>query len=280
MIEFDEFYYKHGCGTPMERNADWLGLFNGIADRIFQDIHPTSVLDAGCAMGFLVEGLRKKGVQSFGIDISEYAIQKVHPDVRSYCLVGSITDAFPQRYDLIVSIEVLEHMPKEQAEIAVRNFCSSTDDVLFSSTPFDYKEITHFNVQPPEYWAEQFARNGLFRDVDYDASYITPWAVRYRRSAEPVHRIVRAYERGYALLSKEAFDLRTLNYEMRSKLATDEQQIKSSAEQIETLQTELALIQSSQGWQLLSKLHQIRKKLAPPDSRRDKILTKFLQIFR
>jgi hypothetical protein len=66
----------------MERNAAWLGLFSGIAEHIFQDIHPTTVLDAGCAMGFLVESLRKKGIQSFGIDISEYAIQNVHPDVR------------------------------------------------------------------------------------------------------------------------------------------------------------------------------------------------------
>jgi SAM-dependent methyltransferase len=280
MIEFDEFYYRHGCGTPMERNADWLGLFSGIAERIFQDIHPTSVLDAGCAMGFLVESLRKKGVQSFGIDISEYAIQKVHPDVRPYCQVASITDAFPQRYDLIVSIEVLEHMPKEQAEISVQNFCSATDDVLFSSTPFDYKEITHFNVQPPEYWAEQFARNGFFRDVDYDASYITPWAVRYRRSTEPVQRIVRAYERGYALLSKEAYDLRTLNYEMRSKLSTDEQQIKESGEQIHALKEELSIIHGSRGWQLLSKLRQVRGKFAPPDSRRDKILVRLFQIFR
>jgi 2-polyprenyl-3-methyl-5-hydroxy-6-metoxy-1,4-benzoquinol methylase len=280
MIQFDEFNYNHGCGTPMERNAAWLGLFGGIAEHIFLDIHPTTVLDAGCAMGFLVESLRKKGIQSFGIDISEYAIQNVHPDVRPYCKVGSITEAFPQRYDLIVSIEVLEHMPKEQAELAVQNICISTDDILFSSTPFDYKEVTHLNVQPPEYWVEQFARNGFFRDVDFDASFITPWAVRYRRSKEPVHRIVRAYERRFALLSKETYDLRALNYEMRLKLSADEQQIKASSEQIEALNTELSLIHSSQGWQLISKLRQLRAKLAPVNSRRDRIITRFLHTFK
>ena len=46
------------------------------------------------------------------------------------------------------------------------------------------------NVRPPEYWAEQFARQGFVRDVDFDASFITPWAVRFRRSAEPLHRVI------------------------------------------------------------------------------------------
>lgn len=27
---------------------------------------------------------------------------------------------------------------------------------------------SHINVQPPEYWAQLFARQGFFRDVDFD----------------------------------------------------------------------------------------------------------------
>ena len=62
---------------------------------------------------------------------------------------------------------------------AVANLCAHTDDVLFSSTPGHFKEISHLNVRPPEYWAEQFARHGLYRDVDHDpTTYLCRWAVR------------------------------------------------------------------------------------------------------
>lgn len=213
---FDAHYYATGCGAPYERNEAWLNFFGMIADRIISDIRPASVLDAGCAMGFLVEALRRRGVQAWGVDISDYAISQVHPDVREFCRVGSITEPFERRYDLIVCIEVLEHMPSAEGERAIANLCAHTDDVLFSSSPRDFAEATHVNVQPPEYWAERFARRGLFHDLDFDASFITAWAMRFRRSDEPVHGLVRGYERRLARVQEENSQLRAALREMRT----------------------------------------------------------------
>lgn len=235
---FDSYYYRHGCGRPYQRNAEWLESFGAIAERIAGDIQPRSVLDAGCAMGFLVEMLRERGIEAFGVDLSEYAIAQVHPDVQPYCWVGSVAEPFPQRYDLIVSIEVLEHMPQDAAEQTVANFCAHADDVLFSSSPLDFREPTHFNVQQPEYWAELFARQGFFRDVDFDASFITPWAVRFRRRSEPAHRIARDYERRFWLLWKENTDLRGLTIEMRDQLAALEN--AATGAQVNDLQRQIA----------------------------------------
>ena len=117
--------------------------------------------------------------------------------------VGSILEPFGRRYDLIVTIEVLEHLKPHEAERAVANLCAHADDVLFSSTPFDFKEASHFNVQPPEYWAELFARQGFYRDLDYDASFITRWAVRFRKANLPAHRVAANYERKLWRLSQE-----------------------------------------------------------------------------
>ncbi len=216
---FDAYYFRHGCGQPYERNDAWLKFFDGIAEAIARKMGPRTVLDAGCAMGFLVEALRQRGVEAWGIDVSDYAIERVHPGIRPYCSVGTVTAPLAQDYDLIVCIEVLEHLSAREAEQAVENFCRHSDDVLFSSTPLDYKETTHFNVQPLEYWAELFAQHGFFRDVDFDASFITDWAVRFRRMNEPLHRVVRDYERKFWLLWKENRDLRNLAVEMRNQLA-------------------------------------------------------------
>jgi SAM-dependent methyltransferase len=205
---FGAEYYATSCGKPYCRNEEWLGFFGAIADRIVADMHPRRVLDAGCALGLLVETLRARDVEAFGLDISSYAVANADPGTRPYLREGSVAGELDGRYDLIVSIEVLEHMPAADAETAIANFCRHTDDVLFSSSPLDYSEATHVNVRPPEYWAEQFARHGFVRDVDFDASFITPWAVRFRRTADPLHRIVADYERRHAPVLRERAEVR------------------------------------------------------------------------
>ena len=216
---YDSFYFTHYSGRPYQRDEVWLQFFATIADRVVSDIRPCTVLDAGCAMGFLVEALRDRGVNAGGIDISEYAIEQVRPDIRTACWVGSVVDPFPQAYDLLMCIEVLEHLSPGEAEPVIANFCQHTTDILFSSTPFDYKDVTHLNVRPPDYWAELFARHGFFHDVDFDASFISPWAVRFRCVREPVARIVAAYERRLWQLEKDNQARRELTLEQRRKLA-------------------------------------------------------------
>lgn len=231
---FNAYYYAHDCGEPYLRNEVWLNRFDVFAKRIHQDIRPATVLDAGCALGLLVEVLRKAGIAAWGIDISEYAIQNVHADIREYCQVGSITAPFPlPHYDLIVCIEVLEHLPKDEAEQAIANLCQHSNDILFSSTPIDYQEATHFNVQPAEYWVEYFARHGFFRDIDYDAAYITPWAVRFRRQDTTLARLARGYERIYAPLSHA-------NNALRRQLIVDREQMVEQERQSAAFQERLA----------------------------------------
>jgi SAM-dependent methyltransferase len=224
---YDAYYYATGCGQPYERNESWLRFFGGIADHIIADIGPTTVLDAGCALGFLVETLREREVSAFGLDISEFAIANVHPSIKPFCWVGSLADPLPQRFDLIVTIEVLEHIPAADGEQVIANLCAYTDDILFSSTPFDYKEATHCNVRPPEYWAERFARHGFYRDVEFEAAFITPWAARFRKSREPVSRTIAAYERRWWQLQQDNQARRELNVEQRNQLAAKEREIQN-----------------------------------------------------
>ena len=178
-------------------NAMNTGFFWG---RLLKDLFMTSpktLLDAGCAKGFLVECLRNEGVNAFGIDTSEYAISNAYELIKDYCRVASISDPLDSKYDVIISIEVLEHMEKSESEIAIANLCNYTDKILFSSSPHDYGEVTHINVQPPEVWAQIFARNNFYRDLDYDASYITPWAVLYHRDTQ-TRQACFEYERNFA----------------------------------------------------------------------------------
>ena len=116
---FDKSYYEHDCGLPYEHNEQWTGFFGLIADRLVNDLRPRSSLDAGCAMGFLVEQLYIRGVDAYGVDISEYAISKVPEPVADRCRVASLVEPIDGTYDLVSCIEVLEHMVPDEARKAV-----------------------------------------------------------------------------------------------------------------------------------------------------------------
>ncbi|HOT89982.1 MAG TPA: class I SAM-dependent methyltransferase [Anaerolineae bacterium] len=236
---YDAYYYAYDCGRPYQRDETWLAFFGRIAELIDLDLHPRTVLDAGCAMGFLVEKLRERGVEAYGIDISEYAIQNVHESVRDFCQVGSVTVPFSRHYDLIVCLEVLEHLSPTQAREAIANFCQHTEQVLFSSTPLDYREATHINVHPPEYWAELFARQGFIRDVDYDASFITPWTGLFRRVEVTVPELVRDFERRWWLQQREISELRAVLFETRTLMQQQENEMTMLRAEVTQLKAEV-----------------------------------------
>jgi SAM-dependent methyltransferase len=226
-LEFGVFYYAHDCGIPYERNDYWLGYFDELAGRLARELNPGSVLDAGCALGMLVEGFRKLGVDAHGIDISEYAIANTDPAIREFVTVGSLVDPITEHYDLITCIEVLEHLEPADAYRAMENLCGATDQLLFCSTPFDLHEPTHVNVKPPEDWAAALATHGFTRDFSFDATFIAPWAALYRRSSAAIPDIVRSYERSLWRLRHEVGELR------RSVL-TQQHRLERQQEQIET----------------------------------------------
>lgn len=207
MSEYNEQYYYSGCGDVPYENADqWMAHFNKIADRIVADLAPRTVLDAGCAMGYLVAALRDRGVEAYGIDISDYAISKVREDVKPYCVVGSLTeplpDSLPQAYDLVVSIEVLEHLYPQEGARAIENLCALTDTIVFSSTPDDFTEETHVNVQQREYWARLFAQHGFLDDLTYRPTYLTYHAVCYRKTDDWLRQIEK-YEHNIRLTDQK-----------------------------------------------------------------------------
>lgn len=222
MEVYNEQYYHSGCGPiPYEEPEHWVEFFGMIADHIVADFAPKTVLDAGCAMGYLVAALRDRGVEAYGIDISRYAISKVREDIKPFCVVGSLLDELPselpRHYDLVTNIEVLEHLYAEDGVVAIKNICATTDTVIFSSTPDDFTEATHLNVQQREYWARLFAQCGFFDDITYRPKYLTSHAICFRRQddflrqVEDYERVIARYENLYALknekwISKIYFD--------------------------------------------------------------------------
>lgn len=204
---YDAEYYRTGCGPkPYEHTEYWLRFFGDVADALVEYLKPQTVFDAGCALGFLVETLRDRGVQAWGADISEFAIQNVREDIRPFCRVASITqpiipDTQTGRYDLVACIEVLEHLTPEEVGRALANITAVTDNILFSSSPCDFNEPTHINVRPPLDWLQQFAAQGFAPDLGFNTALISPHAMLLRRNRQPMPLDVQSFYNDAILLN-------------------------------------------------------------------------------
>ena len=90
MTEFDREYYEQGpmTGKSLYTNYRWLPeltlpLAHHIAVDCNLDKHQT-ICDFGCAKGYLVYALRLLGYESYGVDISKYAISKAPKEVNGH----------------------------------------------------------------------------------------------------------------------------------------------------------------------------------------------------
>lgn len=73
------------------------------------------ILDYGCGSGFLVGKMQEGGLNAYGVDISQEAIQMgVSRGVKNLYALGSIKSDFDDNYfDMILAMDVVEHIEKD-----------------------------------------------------------------------------------------------------------------------------------------------------------------------
>ncbi|MCI6475247.1 MAG: glycosyltransferase [Mucispirillum sp.] len=201
-------YYKSGCGEDYNKKDFWRPFYQNIANKIIELFNPKTVLDIGCAYGYIVEALREKGVDAYGIDVSSYAIsqanEKIKPYLKAMSALDDLPDNFPKKYDLVISIEMIEHLYEEDGLKAIDKMVNYSDKILISSTDSDFDEPTHFNVQPQEYWSEKFAAKGYIRNLISDFSFISLHTYYFiKKDSIGIPKLVNDYERCIRILTKK-----------------------------------------------------------------------------
>jgi len=240
---YGPYYFMHNCGVPYADNEHWREFFGALADKLIARYRPKTLLDAGCAWGFLVRALRQRGVEAYGLDVSKFAISQVPDEVADYCWEGSLLDPLPERYDLVVCIEVIEHLGAADGEVALRNICNSTDRLVLSSTPDDYGEATHLNVQQPDYWASMLAELGFVHDLDGDElSPLPHWAAVFERVPVTAPNLVRRYERRLWGARQEVAAVRANIMGLEAELESD----RSDADRLEETEAEIVRLREEQ----------------------------------
>lgn len=135
-----------------------------VVPLLVEMLQPHSVLDVGCGIGTWSAAFLHCGVQNVtGVDggyIDHTAL--VLPVDRF--IAADLTQPLNlgQRFDLVVSLEVAEHLPQSVARLFVSSLTRHAPVVVFSAAVPGQGGTHHINEQWPEYWAALFEADDFF----------------------------------------------------------------------------------------------------------------------
>jgi glycosyltransferase involved in cell wall biosynthesis/SAM-dependent methyltransferase len=150
-----------------------------ILDRL---IETKTVLDLGCGTGTWLRGFAAGGRREvFGIEGEQLDPQylEIDPSLILHADLGQHID-LNRRFDLVLCLEVAEHVAAGAAETVVDNCIRHADIVLFSAALPGQQGRHHINEQLPEYWVALFRSRGyvvfdVIRPLIWDDKNIPIW---------------------------------------------------------------------------------------------------------
>lgn len=185
MNYFNKDYYENGIssGLSLYTNYKWMpDLTIPMAFRIIEILNikeSDSILDFGCAKGYMVKSFRMLYRDAYGVDISDYAISNCDKEVENYLLKIEDTkniSQFNKIFDYTISKDVFEHISYEYIEdtiISLRQYSKC----LFAVIPLgDGKKYyipsyeldkTHIIKEDKDWWIDLFKKCG-FKDVSFE----------------------------------------------------------------------------------------------------------------
>ena len=157
---YDKSYFE-GDGSNYVGGYKDEPLFLQLAHYIKEKTYPIKgkILEIGCAKGYLVKNLRELGLDAYGCDISEYAVNE--SPIKEFLKVGSLIN-LPYKgneFEWVYSFDTLEHLHEDEVEPAIKELLRVGEKHFHSITTPEYtvgEDKTHFCMKPISWWKEKF----------------------------------------------------------------------------------------------------------------------------
>ncbi len=111
---------------------------NSAAYMIWRYFPVKHTLDVGCATGFVVEALRELGLDSWGTDISHYAVDRPAQGAQGRLEWGDLMAGLPYKdgqFELLSCFEVLEHMEPEKISTVIKEIARVAEKYVICTIP-------------------------------------------------------------------------------------------------------------------------------------------------
>jgi 2-polyprenyl-3-methyl-5-hydroxy-6-metoxy-1,4-benzoquinol methylase len=138
VLPSDELLFDYYHSYPSYDKVSDLTLvrYHEILDKLEPFRKTNNLLEAGCGFGFFLEEARKRDWNVFGTELSETALQECR---RKGLNVSESPDYllrnYHEKFDAIVSIEVIEHLADPIKEVTVYRELISSGGALYITTP-------------------------------------------------------------------------------------------------------------------------------------------------
>jgi glycosyltransferase involved in cell wall biosynthesis len=140
---------------------------NRLAAWIKEELNPTTLLDIGCGPGHFVDSSRDQGIDAKGIDIDD----RVHG--KEYLTYQSLFDITTENADVVICMEVAEHIEEEREDEVVTKVVSTVNHTLiWTAAAIGQGGIGHINCKNKNDWAEKLTKAGLIRNTEKEQQLI------------------------------------------------------------------------------------------------------------
>jgi SAM-dependent methyltransferase len=144
--------------------------------------HFESVLDVGAGSGTWLEEARKCGATRLsGIEALWYRSLPVASNIDyQYCDLNGDFPVPKVRFDLVLCLEVAEHLLPQSSQSLVAGLCSSGSVIVFGAGLERQYGNAHSNCRRQEFWISLFLEKGfrcfdLFRPKLWYSGSVSPW---------------------------------------------------------------------------------------------------------
>lgn len=173
---FDKHYFNGGSkvgGYAHEGYRDF--PVHWVTAQKIMGFQPNSVLEIGCARGYVLKKLQDQGIPVGGLEISKHCHLTRAIDNISNLDICKTPWPIPDKYfDLCYSVAVLEHIPEAHLENVIKEIDRVSNrgvhgiDFGHNDDGFDK---THFTLKSKEWWEERFPKNHIIFDKELFETY-------------------------------------------------------------------------------------------------------------
>ena len=154
----------------------WVPVAKDIVDN-FNLKKGDKILDVGCGKGFLVKDLCNIGIEAYGIDISNYALENCEKEISNRLKIGS-ADNLPfedNSFNAVISINTVHNLERKQCVKAVKEIERLAPGKGFiqvdSYKNEEQKKIFESWVLTAKYYGYPNEWKKLFKEAGYTGFY-------------------------------------------------------------------------------------------------------------